>query len=414
MQGEQSPNEAKLEKAHAFTKACGTADATLRAAIRHLEDFGIEEPKPAGKEQGRDGGVHFNAPVNVHNFAVATDSAVQRISHLGDKTGADLKEISDLLQQSQDLAPNQVRQGVADVEALAVEVEKPEEKRNWKSVLEYGQRVLDLAGKAVDLGDEARAVHTGRDRAGGQGEALPLVLLLLVPRLRKHPHPAQRLHGRVLFVEGRGGVDVLVAKDLPCALSRFPVSPVSSVAAPRLAEYRPLYLSLSSDLTALFANALMSSGRLPEGFGNSHPSVGEPDSACQAATRTLAGSIRGISATDSSVFVVPTCPRHGASSYADRLRAEASDFKPASSPGRSANKKDRPNATCALGVRGEETERLLDLGQGVVARRLRLLGLGQQLDLPPNVPLDQSPVDRVAEQPAAKAADVAQRVPAHV
>jgi hypothetical protein len=45
-----------------------------------------------------------------------------------------------------------VRQGVADVEALAVEVEKPEEKRNWKAVLDYGQKILDVAGKAVDLG----------------------------------------------------------------------------------------------------------------------------------------------------------------------------------------------------------------------------------------------------------------------
>jgi hypothetical protein len=45
-----------------------------------------------------------------------------------------------------------LRQGVADVEALAAEVEKPEEKRNWKAVLDCGQRVLDLAGKAVDLG----------------------------------------------------------------------------------------------------------------------------------------------------------------------------------------------------------------------------------------------------------------------
>jgi hypothetical protein len=139
-----------------FRSACDTTEASLKAAIRHVEDFGvyIEEakPAPAGRGRGRSGGVHFNAPVHVHNFAVAADSAVMRISHLGDKTGADLKEISDLLQQSQDLAPNQVRQGVADIEALAVEVEKPEEKRNWRSVLERGQRIMELAGKAVDLG----------------------------------------------------------------------------------------------------------------------------------------------------------------------------------------------------------------------------------------------------------------------
>jgi hypothetical protein len=58
----------------------------------------------------------FHAPVTM-NQAIATDSAVQRIGHLGDKTGSALKEISDLLQQSQDLTPRQVKQGVADVEA---------------------------------------------------------------------------------------------------------------------------------------------------------------------------------------------------------------------------------------------------------------------------------------------------------
>ena len=54
--------------------------------------------------------------------------------------------------ERQDITPRQVRQGVADIEALAVEVERPEEKRNWKTVLDCGQRLLDLAGKATDLG----------------------------------------------------------------------------------------------------------------------------------------------------------------------------------------------------------------------------------------------------------------------
>ncbi|MFZ1006101.1 MAG: hypothetical protein WAN65_04660, partial [Candidatus Sulfotelmatobacter sp.] len=86
------------------------------------------------------------------NQAIATDSAVQRIGHLGDKTGTALKEISDLLQQSQDLTPRQVRQGVTDIEALAVEVEKPEHNRNWRSLLDCGQRVLELISRAADLG----------------------------------------------------------------------------------------------------------------------------------------------------------------------------------------------------------------------------------------------------------------------
>jgi len=147
-----------------FKRGCEAADELLKAAIREVEDFGInaEEPKPApaSKGRGKTGGVSqtFHGTVNL-NQAIATDSAVQRIGRIGNKTWADLKEISDLLQQSQELSPNQVKGGVADIEALAAEVEKPEEKRNWRSVLDCGQRVLDLAGKAVDLGTKL-APHT--------------------------------------------------------------------------------------------------------------------------------------------------------------------------------------------------------------------------------------------------------------
>jgi hypothetical protein len=152
----QGPSQREIqEQAQAFQRGCATATATLQAAIKHVDDFGVyEEAARAASAKGRSGsgGVHFNAPLNVQNLAIAADSAAQRISHLGDKTGGDLKEISDLLQKSQDLSPNQVRQGVADVEALAVEVEKPEDKRNWKAVLDCGLRVLEFASKAVDLG----------------------------------------------------------------------------------------------------------------------------------------------------------------------------------------------------------------------------------------------------------------------
>ena len=141
-------------QAEAFQKGCATADASLRAAIKHVEDFGVHVEEPKSVPAGRGGGVNFHAPVTVENLAIAADSAIQRIRHVGNKTGADLKEISDLLQQSQDLTPRQVRQGVVDIEALAVEAEKPEEKRNWKAVLERGQAILELASKAVDLGEK--------------------------------------------------------------------------------------------------------------------------------------------------------------------------------------------------------------------------------------------------------------------
>jgi hypothetical protein len=149
------PGYVSPEDLRAYQEGSATAEQTLKAAIQEIEDFGVhvEEPKPStGKGRSRSGGIsqNFHGPTQI-NQAIATDSAVQRIGRVGNQTGADLKELSNLIQQSQDLSPNQVRQAVADVEALAVEVEKPEEKRNWKAVLDTSQKILDVAAKAADL-----------------------------------------------------------------------------------------------------------------------------------------------------------------------------------------------------------------------------------------------------------------------
>ena len=155
--GNIPPDYVSAKDTYEFKRDCEETDELLKAAIRVIEDFGVHiedvKPAPAGRSKGRAGGVsqNFNGPVSL-NQAIATDSAIQRIGRVGNMTGVDLKQIADLLQQSQDLSPNQVRQGVTDIEALAVEAEKPDEKRNWAAVLECGQRVLDVAGKAIDLG----------------------------------------------------------------------------------------------------------------------------------------------------------------------------------------------------------------------------------------------------------------------
>jgi hypothetical protein len=95
--------------------------------------------------------VIFHAPVTVENLAIAADSAIQKIGHMGNVTGNSLKEIAALLPQSEELSKRQVKEGLAGIEGLAEEVQKPEPKRNWKAVLAYGQAVLEIAGKATDL-----------------------------------------------------------------------------------------------------------------------------------------------------------------------------------------------------------------------------------------------------------------------
>jgi hypothetical protein len=78
---------------------------------------------------------------------------------MGDTAGTSLREIAELLQQSEDLTPRQVKEGLAGIESLALEVQKPEAKRNWKAVLDCGESILSAAEKATDLAQKL-ASHT--------------------------------------------------------------------------------------------------------------------------------------------------------------------------------------------------------------------------------------------------------------
>jgi hypothetical protein len=112
-----------------------------------------EEPvKPSSDGRFRSGGVNqtFHAPVTM-NQAIATDNAIQKVEQVGNKTGSSLKKIADLIQKSQELTPRQVKEGLAYIEALAMEEAKPEDKRNWKSLLESGKAILEITDKATDL-----------------------------------------------------------------------------------------------------------------------------------------------------------------------------------------------------------------------------------------------------------------------
>jgi hypothetical protein len=152
------PGYISREDQEQFRESCRTAEATIRAVLKYIGEFGVHV-EPAGPVGGRGkgrsgtasgGSVHqtFNAPVSM-NQAIATDNAIQKIGQVGDATGASLREIADLLKQSQDLTPRQVNQGLADIEGLASEIPKP--RRDWQRVIDCGQGVLSIADKATDL-----------------------------------------------------------------------------------------------------------------------------------------------------------------------------------------------------------------------------------------------------------------------
>jgi hypothetical protein len=156
----------KSREAEKFLEGCKAAEATLQAAIRDIEDFGVhtEQPEPATppRRRGRSGGgvnQHFYGPATIHGQAIATDNATQSVGAVGDQTGASLDEIYELLRQSEELTPREVREAAEDIVTLTIEAQKPEPQRDWKSILDCAGKVLGLVDKARDLAGKL-ALHT--------------------------------------------------------------------------------------------------------------------------------------------------------------------------------------------------------------------------------------------------------------
>src|SRR6266849_68901 len=89
-----------------FVDGCRTAEASLKAVVKEIENFGVHvEQNPVKTAAGR-GGPHqtFHGPVTIQNQAIATDNAIQKIGNMGDTIGASLKEIAEVFKQSEELS----------------------------------------------------------------------------------------------------------------------------------------------------------------------------------------------------------------------------------------------------------------------------------------------------------------------
>jgi len=134
-----------------FQQDCAIAEGCIRGAMETIRNFGVYFDEPR-KKRTMSGGVqqNFHGPVTIQTQAIATDNAIQSISHIGNE-GISLKEIAALLQESMELKGREVQDGLRAVEEIASEIPKAPEKRNWKSVLDSGEKLLSIAGKATDL-----------------------------------------------------------------------------------------------------------------------------------------------------------------------------------------------------------------------------------------------------------------------
>ncbi len=135
-----------------FAADADVAIVCLKGAIEGIRLFGVSrgEPAPTTPARSRESrGLTqvFHGPVNQ---AVAMGGATQSIGHVG-PSGNTLPEISDLLQQSYDLTRREIEDAVRATKQIDAEVQKQEASRDWKSIAEWGNTLLGIAGKATDL-----------------------------------------------------------------------------------------------------------------------------------------------------------------------------------------------------------------------------------------------------------------------
>ena len=135
-----------------FERGCAIAEECINGAIDEIRNFGIHSERARNTAKPERSGVqqNFHGPVVIHNQAIATDNAIQNIGQIGN-AGATLKEISTLLDQSMELTGRERLEGLRAIEVIASETRKPEPKRNWKTIVEWGEKLLTVADKATDM-----------------------------------------------------------------------------------------------------------------------------------------------------------------------------------------------------------------------------------------------------------------------
>jgi hypothetical protein len=146
------PSEVKSPAdAAQFEKDCAIAEVCIRGAMDEIRNFGVYSDKANPPAQKSSGAVqNFFGTVNIQNQAIATDNAIQHIEQMGN-TGNDLKEIAELLKQSMDLTGREQVEGLKSLESIATEVQRPEQRRNWKGILDAGEKLTNIVQKTTDV-----------------------------------------------------------------------------------------------------------------------------------------------------------------------------------------------------------------------------------------------------------------------
>jgi hypothetical protein len=144
------PRRDDIEK---FVSDADVAVACLQGAIQHIKVFGLKQDEPVAPAKPSRGGSRRGITQYISgnvNQAIATGRATQNVGQVG-PSGNSLDEIAKLLQQSYELTRRQMEDAFGVAQQLDAEIKKPEGSRNWKSIVEWGNTLLGIAGKATDL-----------------------------------------------------------------------------------------------------------------------------------------------------------------------------------------------------------------------------------------------------------------------
>lgn len=137
-----------------FSRSCEIARQCITGVIEEIERFDIVSAQPdTSVKKGHAAGVHqeFHGTVNIQAQQIAAENAMQTLTQTNNQLADNLRHISALLEESEELTRKDQRVALEAIQNLSEQAMKKEGARDKSVILENGKNLLAIADKAVDV-----------------------------------------------------------------------------------------------------------------------------------------------------------------------------------------------------------------------------------------------------------------------
>lgn len=152
--GRNRPRSAEQERER-FGRSCDISRECIMGIITEIEHFDLPSPSVGETPTKKDKvGVHqeFHGPVTINAQQIATEHAVQSLTQTNNKLAESFKQITTLLEESENLTRRDQREALEAIQSLSEQMQRKEHEGKSQAILQNGQKLLGIMDKAIDVG----------------------------------------------------------------------------------------------------------------------------------------------------------------------------------------------------------------------------------------------------------------------